>query len=40
VICHDGLSTENTKSLDCGHVFHTEVRLLNVMKKKSTKLMP
>ena len=25
VICHDGLSVEATKQMDCGHVFHAGV---------------
>ena len=25
MICHDPLSSEETKALDCGHIFHSDV---------------
>ena len=28
VICHDGLSVRETKALECGHNFHTEVTMV------------
>jgi hypothetical protein len=30
VICHDGLSSEEVKHLECGHVFHAGVWICTV----------